>query len=389
MNLVDVLIVLLVIASVARGYRIGLARQAGSTIGFVFGLFVGSWVSNLFLGHINGAVSKSLTSLLIVLLGGFIFMTVGEIVGIRAKYHLTKNNSLNTFDGGLGSVMAIATVLFAAWLFAAILVLGPTSDVQQTLKNSRILSSLNSHLPPATSFLSSLNKLIDPNGFPQVFRGLEPSPTDTDLPSLGRFDPVIASTKASVVRVEGAGCGGIVEGTGFMISKDRIATNAHVVAGVKAPKVTDQNGLHDTRVVWFNPDLDLAVLQVSGLAGKPLPLNTTEQNNGTPGVIMGFPGGGGFDVQAAAVMDRFLASGRNIYGEGNTVRDVYAVRGKVIPGNSGGPMVGSDGSVLGVVFATSTTYSRVGYVLTGSQVAPDISAAIASNTTRDTGSCSE
>lgn len=390
MNIVDLIIILFAIGSLARGYRIGLTRQAGSTIGFIAGLFVGSWISNLIIRHEASSIGKSITSLLLVLAGGFIFMTIGELASIRLKEKLTRFHPLNAADGSLGSVMSVATLLFAIWLGASILVLGPSNGFQQSLKGSRILSALNAHLPPATSLLSSLNKLINPNGFPEVFRGLEPNPNNAaQLPSLGSFDPIVEATRASVVKVEGTGCGGIVEGSGFVIKNGEIVTNAHVVAGVASPKVSDANGIHDTRVTWFDPNLDLAVLQVSDLAGKPLSLNTTEQPASTPAVVLGYPGGGDFNAQPAAVIDHFMAYGRNIYNQGTTVRDVYSVRAKVIPGNSGGPVVGSDGSVLGIVFATSTTYNNVGYALTGHQVAGELATAEQSNTVQSTGSCSE
>lgn len=390
MNIIDLCIFILIIGSLFRGYSIGLTRQAGSTIGFVTGLFLGSALSNFIVSHEISPVSKSLTSLLVVLAGGFICMTIGELLAIPLKERLAHVRSLNLFDGGLGSVMSVATLLFAIWLGAAILVLGPASSFQQTLKGSRILSSLTAHLPPATSLLGSLNKLIDPNGFPQVFRGLEPSPSgNTSLPSLGSFASTVHAIEPSVVKVEGTGCGGIVEGTGFVVQPNLVATNAHVVAGVANPKVLDANGVHNTRVIWFDSDVDLAVLQVSNLAGKPLVLNTTEQPGDTPAVVLGYPGGGNFDAQPAVVIDHFAAYGRNIYDRGSTTRDVYSVRAKIIPGNSGGPLVSADGSVLGIVFATSTAYNNVGYALTGHQVAGELATAEQSTTTHSTGSCSE
>lgn len=273
MNVLDAVIILFAISSLLRGYKIGLVRQLGSTIGFVLGLFAGSYLANFIIDHMEGSLNKSLTSLLIVLGISLLFMTVGEILGIRLKQRL-QNHSLDNIDGGLGSVISIITLLFGVWLAGAILALSPSSGFQQMVKNSQIISALNHELPPATSLLSTLNKLIDPNGFPQVFTGREPSPaTPTKLPSLGSFDTVVAQTRASVVRVEGIGCGGVVEGSGFVYTADKVVTNAHVVAGVRSPKVIDGNGTHNTRVVWFDDKLDLAVLQVSNLAGKPLPIN--------------------------------------------------------------------------------------------------------------------
>jgi S1-C subfamily serine protease len=389
MNIIDLLIVCMALGALARGYRIGMTRQAGSTLGFIIGLLAGSWFSAMLVAHESSSISKSLTSLFLVLLGGLVGTTVGEFAGLQLKTKLMQKHSLDTFDGGLGSVMAAITVLFAIWLGASILVLGPSSGFQQVLKSSRILSSLDSHLPPATSLLSSLNKLVDPNGFPEVFNGLEPSPSSTNLPSLGSLNPAVAATKVSVVKVEGTGCGGIVEGSGFVIASDKIVTNAHVIAGVASPKVIDGNGLHNTRVVWFDPNVDVAVLQVKNLAGKPLRINSSEQPSGTPGAALGYPGGGNFTAQPAAVISHFTAYGRNIYGQSTSVRDIYSLNAHIIPGNSGGPLVASDGQVLGIVFATSTTYNNVGYALTGHQVAGELASAEQSTTTYTTGSCSE
>ncbi|MEJ0073673.1 MAG: hypothetical protein WDN27_06435 [Candidatus Saccharibacteria bacterium] len=64
MNFVDVFIVLFAVLSLTRGYSIGLVRQAGSTIGFIAGLFVGSWIGNLIVSQESSSVSKSLTGLL-------------------------------------------------------------------------------------------------------------------------------------------------------------------------------------------------------------------------------------------------------------------------------------------------------------------------------------
>ena len=389
MNIVDLLIIAIAIASLSRGYSIGFVRQLGSTIGFIVGLFLGSWISSAITSHVADESGQALISLLIVLLAGFLCMTLGELASIRLKERLTRVNILHQADGTLGSAMAVTTLLFAFWLTASIFVLGPSNNVQQAVKSSAIFSTINAHLPPATSLLSSLNKLINPNEFPEVFRGREPNPGTTNIPSLSTFNTVIANSRESVVKVQGVGCGGIVEGTGFVVRADRIATNAHVIAGVDSPKVIDANGIHNTRVLWFDPDLDLAVLQVSDLAGKPLSINTSEQPGGTSVVVMGYPGGGDFNAQAAAVIDRFQAYGRNIYNEGNTVRDVYSLRAHVIPGNSGGPVIAEDGSVVAIVFATSTTYNSIGYALTGQQIAGELATAEQSTTVHSTGSCSE
>jgi S1-C subfamily serine protease len=391
MSAVDVLIFIILLGSLGRGYSLGLVRQAGSTIGFIVGLIAGSWIGSLIMGQETGLLTKALTGLAAALIGGLACMSAGELLGREAKLKLMRSHPLDSFDGFLGSIMGTATTLFGIWLIASILVLGPAGSFQQALKNSRILGVLNTNLPPATSLLGSLNKLIDPNGFPQVFSGLEPHPdTPVKLPALGSFGPVVAAAEPSILKVEGTGCGGIVEGSGFIAAPGEVATNAHVVAGVSDPKVIDSTDtVHNTRVIWFDPNVDLAVLKVNGLSGRPLQINGTEVATDTPGVVVGFPGGGSFNAQPAAVIEHFTALGRNIYGQGTTTRDVYSLKAHIIPGNSGGPLLDKNGTVLGIVFATSTTYNNVGYALTGRQVAGELATAEQSAATYRTGACSE
>jgi S1-C subfamily serine protease len=66
---------------------------------------------------------------------------------------------------------------------------------------------------------------------------------------------------------------------------------------------------------------------------------------------------------------------------------VYTVRGKVRPGNSGGPLLSTTGSVYGIVFAASVDQSDVGYVLTNAEVAPDAQAGRSATRTVNTQGC--
>ena len=69
------------------------------------------------------------------------------------------------------------------------------------------------------------------------------------------------------------------------------------------------------------------------------------------------------------------------------VRSVYSFRGSVIPGNSGGPLLSTDGQVYGVVFASGLGDPTTGYALTAEQVAPAVAASRAATVVLDTGSC--
>ncbi len=89
------------------------------------------------------------------------------------------------------------------------------------------------------------------------------------------------------------------------------------------------------------------------------------------------------------MLEEIRAAGRNIYGTKRVVRDVYEVHADIVPGNSGGPLVGKDGRVVGIVFAESTSYNHVGYALISDHLDRTISQAANRNRTVGTGTCAE
>lgn len=388
MQLIDIFIILLALSSAYRGYQIGFVRQAFSTVGFIGGLFAGSALSNFVFSHFAISINKSLVSLITILLASFILMAVGEIAGIRLQAKFT-NRVAHSIDGVFGSVMSLVTLVITVWLAAALLLLAPAGPLQQAARDSRIISAINRNLPPANRFLSALNKFIDPNGFPQVFTGREPSPEATNqLPPDSAFAGVLAKARPAIVKIEGYGCGGIVEGSGWVAGNGRIVTNAHVVAGVHNPKVLDETGTHNATVVLFDKNNDLAILSTS-TATAPLPISYDTLGKGTGVLVAGYPGGGDFSAQTAAIIDHFIALGRDIYGQGTTERTVYSLQAHVVQGNSGGPVINQAGQVVGIVFATSTTYNNVGYALTTAQVKGELQRVASYAQPVATGQCSQ
>jgi len=285
-------------------------------------------------------------------------------------------------------VVAVGATLFAVWLFAILLAAGPTRQVAAAIHDSTIVRALIDRLPPAPTVFTRLRDLIDTSPFPQVFANLEPIPAaPVDLPDDPAVQAAVAAAGAATVRITGLGCGGVQSGSGFVIGDGLVLTNAHVVAGIDRPSVEDRDGRHPATPVLFDPDLDVAVLRTRGLAAGPLPVLPDAVPRGTGGAVIGYPGGGAFDAGAGAVLRRFEAVGRDIYGRNLTRRDVYQLQAQVRQGNSGGPFVRPDGTVLGVIFAASTSDQNVGYALTAPQVLPTIQAASGRTSEVDTGPC--
>lgn len=385
----DILIVIFAVSALYRGREIGFVRQLCSTAGFFGGLFLGAWLEQYTVHWAHTQTGRSLITLATTLGCALILLSVGELIGIKLK-HRVRFNRINVLDNGFGGLLSIVSLLLTIWLIAAVVGSLPFPGLQSALRDSRIVSSLNRALPNAPSVISGLGQLIDPNGFPQVFIGQEPTPNrQVKVPSLGDLQAAVDRDKASVVRIEGQGCGGIVEGSGFVVGSNLVATNAHVVAGIRHPYVQDNNGQHGSSVILFDKDLDFAVLRVPNLAGHSLVVTDDHVSVGTAAAALGYPGGGDFRALPAAISNQFTASGRDIYNRAETLRDVYELRADIIPGNSGGPLVNKDGTVIGVVFAESTNYPHTGYALTSDQVTGKINQAAANNQPVGTGRCAE
>jgi uncharacterized membrane protein required for colicin V production len=277
--LIDILIVIIGISAILRGHEIGFVRQLFSTVGFFGGLFIGAALEpeTVKLAHSSG--SRSIITIVTTLGCALILLTVGEIIGIKLK-HRVMVRRINSVDNVFGSFLSIVSLLASIWLTAAILNSVQIPSVQSQVRSSRIIAQLDKILPSAPNVIADLGQLIDPNGFPQVFVGDEPTPTQSiALPNLGDLATAVYKDKDSVVKVEGEGCGGVVEGSGFVVGNGLVATNAHVVAGIRHPYVDDSNGSHSATPIWFDPNLDFAILRVPNLAGPALPLSTSGHRN--------------------------------------------------------------------------------------------------------------
>jgi S1-C subfamily serine protease len=338
---------------------------------------------------VEGSASRAVLAAVVTIIISFGMMMFGEWLGLRLKLVIMGGKILNRVDNTGGSVLSLITFSVALWFGVALVALLPNGPIQHSIRASTTFGYIDRHLPPASQLLSNINQFIDPNNTPLVFSGREPSSSATlSLQPISSFNSVIDKVSEATVRIQGIGCGGIVNGTGFVYGPGKIATNAHVIAGVKNPKVYDANGTHDAKVVMFDSTNDVAVLSAKGVSATPLALDTEQLQTGETALVVGYPGGGSQKAQTVGIIDTVIALGRDIYGRAKTERHVYVMQSQLIPGNSGGPVVDTEGNVRGIVFATSTTYSNVGYALTLSQVAIELEAAAQASSAVGTGSCS-
>ncbi len=385
---VDWILIALGVLAAVRGLRMGAAVQVLSYGGFWLGLVVGALVAPAAVAQVNGELSKAVVSLVVVFGVAAVLGAVGRGIG-GLLWKALRRIHLGLADSTLGLVVAVAATLLACWLGATILVQGPSPTLAAGIANSKILQGMDQVLPPSPSVFNRIRAFVNTSRLPQVFSGIAPvTAGPVKVAGAPAVQQAVRVAGGSMVEVLGAGCNQIQEGSGFVVAPGLVVTNAHVVAGIPHPVVVDRAGARrPAEAIYFNPRYDLAVLRVPGLSEPPLRLDPSDVPRGTQGAVLGYPEGGPFTAVPAGVIQRFQATGPDIYGQGSTVRNVYAIQAVVRPGNSGGPLVEPNGEVIGVVFSKSVSTPRLGYALASPGVEVRVAQAEAHPGNPGTGAC--
>lgn len=390
-NVVDVIIVLLVVAAAIAGYRQGFITAIFTLVTAIAGAVVAIWAAPTVMGLVEDATAKVAIGIACVIVG----VGVGEIAGSTVGRAISRKidwRPAQAVDRTLGLFGNALAVLLVIWLIAVPLAAVPLPALSSAIRGSAVLGKVDEVIPSQAQEVSSrLREVFNSSGFPAILDPLAPTPnTAVDPPD----EQVVASAGVAAarpsilkVRAVAESCARRMEGTGFVIGPGKVMTNAHVVAGSDRAVVEAADGNLDATVVLYDPQTDLAVLDVPDLTAPALPFASSRAASGDDAIVAGFPLDGPYTLSPARVRSIIALRGPNIYSSATVTREVYTLRAQVRPGNSGGPLLAPDGTVLGVIFGAAIDEADVGFALTADEVAPVVQAGLADESPASTQSC--
>ena len=383
----DLGLLALLVAYAIYGFRQGFVLSIGGILGAIVGAVLAFFAIPIVTGWV-GSNQWRVPIVLIVVAG---LVIAGLLLGTAAGRALRRGvpkGPLRIVDRVLGGVVALLTTAAVISMMAYSIGALGVPILSGALSSSRVVTAIDALTPgPIRTLEAQVRSTVTQQGIPRLL----------DSIGAGAPLPIPSSTASSaqdaaghsVVKVVGNAftCGQNQSGSGFVVSTNRVITNAHVVAGVTQPVIQAPDGGSWTgRVVYFDTVNDLAVIAVNGMPTPALTVGSTLAQ-GASAVFVGYPLGGPFSSKNAAVQGVSTVRVPDIYGQHPSPREVYTLAADIEQGNSGGPVIDSAGHVAGVVFAKSSTTADVGFALTVSELAPVASQAAGLSASVPSGHC--
>ena len=375
-GVLDALLILLLLAYLGYGYSVGFVRSMFGLAGIVLGGIAAFFAIPL----IGAWIPVPEWRLPIILIALFLLIVAGQALGAWVGRILRRGidkAKLSVADRVIGAASnVIVAALVSSMLAFSVSTLG-VPVLSQAIAGSGVLRTIDTLTPPPIKGgLAQLRAIVIQEGIPRILSAaggnVSPTGPPSPAPNVDTSTQALQTAAQSVVKVTGNAyqCGQNQSGSGFVVSKDRVITNAHVVAGVSEPVVEVPGvGAQPGRVVYFDPNNDLAVIAVGGLGAAAIPLTATLAA-GSNAVFDGYPLGGPFQSGPARVDQVTMVRANDIYGTNPHDIQVYQLAAEVQEGNSGGPLLSTAGRVAGVIFAKSADTSGVGYALTMDELLP-------------------
>ncbi|MBQ3946420.1 MAG: WG repeat-containing protein, partial [Alphaproteobacteria bacterium] len=156
-------------------------------------------------------------------------------------------------------------------------------------------------------------------------------------------------------------------GTGFAISDGYIVTNYHVATGAKTIRVKGING--DMKktfkgfVVAADKEHDLSIIKIvdkeyQSMGSIPYSIGKTTVDVGDEVFVLGYPMTKSMGEEIK-LTNGIISAASGYKGD----ESMYQISAAVQPGNSGGPLFNSDGTIIGIINAKHADAENVNYAV--------------------------
>src|SRR5260221_2165913 len=197
-------------------------------------------------------------------------------------------------------------------------------------------------------------------------------------PQESTLEQLYQKVMPGVVSIQVSSSQGDALGSGFVYDKQgHVITNFHVVDGATTTEVDFASGFKARgTVIGVDKDSDIAVIKVDAPDTELHPLalgNSSDLQVGQTVIAIGNPFGlnGTMTVGIVSALGRTEASQHSVDGGGFfSMADIIQTDAAVNPGNSGGPLLNTNGEVVGIKRAilpnrsdspVTTTHSRIAF----------------------------
>lgn len=176
------------------------------------------------------------------------------------------------------------------------------------------------------------------------------TPSATPTPT---WAEVFETSRTGVARVGVTFCGYRGSGTAFLVGPNTAVTAAHVVEDAASISLRLGSEVFAGTTVGVDTKNDLALLQIDGFpSGHVFDVSSDQVGTGTAIAALGYPFGEPIGITPGVI----TADGLTVQVTDTTsLTGAFRLDSVLSPGNSGGPVVTPDGTVVGVVDAKDET----------------------------------
>src|ERR1700712_4897034 len=170
----DVILLIVVAGFGVSGFRQGFVVGAVSFLGFLGGGVAGAKAAPTLLHWIGHGEGQPIGAITVVFLGAILGQLLLTPIAPALPRRL-RRRSAEVVDSVSGALVSVVGVLLVAWLVGTAVAHSQLRPLARQVQHSRVLTSIQTLMPDqAQTWFAAVQRLVDRNGFPQVFGGIGP-----------------------------------------------------------------------------------------------------------------------------------------------------------------------------------------------------------------------